>query len=64
MKTIYISKKRLEKDLEDFENDLENAPYFSFFEYISAAHMLRDFPKCKYYIYDYEREKFKPSHRK
>ena len=64
MRTLYISKKRLEHEISTFEEDLENAPPFSHFDYVSAVCVLRDFPNCKYYIYDGFSETFKPSKRK
>lgn len=55
MKTQYISRKRLLKDL-DLISD--------YFINNSATWILQAHPNCKYYIFDGAAEKFKPSKRK
>lgn len=51
--TVYMSKKRLINLLGDL----------SFLEYGSALKVLNNYPECKYYIYDFFNERFKPSKR-
>lgn len=53
-KTIYITRKRLLRDL-DLIND--------YFINNSATWILQAYPNCKYYIFDPNIEKFKPSKR-
>lgn len=57
MRTQYISRTRLIKDI---ENELID----DYFVLNSAEAVVRDYPNCKYYIFDISTEKFKPSNRK
>lgn len=55
MKTQYISRKRLLRDLDLIDDYfINNAAYY----------ILQAYPDCKYYIFDGRTESFKPSKRK
>lgn len=54
-KTIYVSKKRLLKDIETIDD---------FYLRNSAEYVLEHYPNCKYYILKPNSNTFKPSKRK
>lgn len=57
MRTQYMTRKALIKAVESECID-------DYFILNSAEAIIRDYPDCKYYIFDINTEKFKPSKRK
>lgn len=57
MRTQYTTRKALIKAVENERID-------DYFILNSAEAIIRDYPDCKYYIFDMNIEKFKPSKRK
>lgn len=57
MRTQYISRNRL---LKDIANEIID----DYFILKAAEQVVEDYPNCKYYIFDMNTEKFRPSKRK
>lgn len=56
MRTIYIKKSQLQKDLDSALTD--------FFTRNAAEYALKTYPECEWFIYDPFNDSFKPSKRK